>query len=127
VPGLRGTALHFTAPASVGANALVAGFPGGGRLKPVPATIGPIVRAEITHANAKDDSTLHVYPVRGQVGPGNSGGPLMAPNGGVYGIIFARSPAPQSGWAITSSDVSRDATAGSRLTISVPAPAQPSC
>jgi len=127
VPGLPGTVLHFTGPASYGARAIVAGFPGGGDLKLAPATVGSSFTPHLTGTTAGTDSELQVYPVRAQVQPGNSGGPLIAPDGRVYGIIFARWDAPQSGLALTASEVIRDATAGANLTARVPAPGQPSC
>jgi S1-C subfamily serine protease len=124
VPGLQATALHFTWSAAYGARAIVAGYPGGGRLTLAPATVGTSFRAAVSGTTRE----LQVFPVRGQVQPGNSGGPLMAPEGGVYGVIFAWSPAtPQSGWAMTAAEVAGDAVTGSTLTRSVPTPAHLSC
>jgi len=124
VPGLRATVLHFTSSAPYGARALVAGFPGGGRLTLAPATLGTSFRAAVTGTGQE----FQVYPVRGQVQPGNSGGPLMAPGGRVYGVIFAWTPATgQSGWAMTAAEVETDAARASTLTSSVPTPADLSC
>jgi S1-C subfamily serine protease len=124
VPRLRATVLHFTWSAPFGAHAVVAGFPGGGRFSLTPATIGRPVTATISGTGAR----WQVYLIRGNVRPGNSGGPVMAPGGRVYGVVFARSPGvPKSGWALTASQVEPDAAAGMKLTTGVPTAARVSC
>lgn len=47
-----------------------------------------------------------VYSVRGLVRPGNSGGPLVTPDGDVAGVVFAASVTdPETGYALTSEQV----------------------
>ena len=47
-----------------------------------------------------------VYEVQGQVRPGNSGGPLVEPNGLVIGVVFSRSPTNSDiGYALASPGV----------------------
>jgi S1-C subfamily serine protease len=124
VPGLRAAVLHFTWSAPIDGSAIVAGFPRGGRLTLTPATIGLSEEAAVSGTGVD----RQVYPVRGQVQPGNSGGPLMAPGGGVYGVIFARSlSAPQSGWALTAAEVARDAANGATRTAGIRISAQTGC
>ena len=48
-----------------------------------------------------------VYSLFVMVAPGNSGGPLLAPDGTVIGVVFAASlDDPQTGYALTSAEVS---------------------
>jgi S1-C subfamily serine protease len=119
VPGLRATTLRFSRSSFDAASAVVAGFPGGGRFTVTPATVGPRVTGDVDGTNWD----RQVYPVRGEVQLGDSGGPVMAPDGQVYGVVFAKSDAaPPSGWALTASYVAGDAHAGQKLTRVVPAP-----
>ena len=54
-----------------------------------------------------------IYPIRALVRPGNSGGPLLAPDGQVYGVVFAAAVSLKStGYALTASEVSGDAARG---------------
>ena len=56
-----------------------------------------------------------VYSLRSLVRPGNSGGPLLAPDGSVYGVIFAAAlDDPQTGFALTADEVVADARQASR-------------
>ena len=52
------------------------------------------------------------------VKPGNSGGPLIAPKTGlVYGMVFAAAVAvPQTGYALTASQLTTDIHRGENLT-----------
>jgi hypothetical protein len=122
VPGLRATVLRFTWSSFDAASAVVAGFPGGGRFTLTPATVGPKVTGEV----AGTSWDRQVYPVRGEIQLGDSGGPVMALDGRVYGVVFAKSKAgPPSGWALTASYIAGDAAAGNERTRTVPT--QPSC
>jgi S1-C subfamily serine protease len=54
-----------------------------------------------------------VYSLRGLVRPGNSGGPIVTPNGRVAGVVFAASVTdPETGYALTSDQVSESARVG---------------
>jgi S1-C subfamily serine protease len=47
-----------------------------------------------------------VLSVRGEIRPGNSGGPLVADDGLVYGMVFAASLTdPDTGYALATSEV----------------------
>jgi S1-C subfamily serine protease len=57
--------------------------------------------------------TREVYSIRGDVKPGNSGGPLLAPDGKVDGVVFAVAVNdPQTGYALTAAQVATAAKAG---------------
>lgn len=53
-------------------------------------------------------TTRTIYLLRAEVEPGNSGGPVVGADGGVIGVVFARSAAnPDIGYALPSDDVAR--------------------
>jgi S1-C subfamily serine protease len=121
VPGLAAPPLGFAGPASFGASAIVAGYPlnhrftaGAARLDAAESAIGP---------NIYQNSQVRrqIYPIRALVRPGNSGGPLLAPDGRVYGVVFAAAVSLQdTGYALTAAEVSSDVASGRRDTVQVP-------
>jgi len=114
VPGLREVPLHFTqTPAETGADAIVMGYPGGGGLYVGPARVRD--RGEITGPDFRSTSSVRrdVYALFGQVRAGNSGGPLLATDGSVLGVVFASAiDDPNTGYALTAAQVSDAVTAG---------------
>ncbi len=108
VPGLNLAPLHFAADAQFGASAVVAGYPLDAAFTARPARVG---RSEIASGPDIYDTTRvvrDIYPIRAVVQPGNSGGPLIAPNGQVYGMVFAAAVAvPKTGYALTSQPAGR--------------------
>jgi S1-C subfamily serine protease len=117
VPGLTRPALHFDGPQPTGTSAVVAGYPENGPLTAVPARIAG--DQEVTGPNiyANRQVTRDVYTLRANVRPGNSGGPLLSQGGGVYGVVFAKSTDQSDvGYALTSREVSSDASAGANAT-----------
>jgi S1-C subfamily serine protease len=120
VPGLGLPALPMAGPAPFGSKAIVAGYPLNGGFTAVPATVGAAEMASGPDIYQANQVTRDIYPIRAVVQPGNSGGPLLAPNGSVYGIVFAAATSiPDTGYALTASEVSSDLTAGLSLTRSV--------
>ena len=64
--------------------------------------------------------TRQIYSIRATVRPGNSGGPLLATDGGVYGVVFAASTdSADTGYVLTAAEVGSDARAGRTATQSV--------
>ena len=54
-----------------------------------------------------------MYSLFTTVRQGNSGGPLLTPEGKVYGVIFARSlDDPDTGYALTADEIAEDIRAG---------------
>lgn len=120
VPGLTRPALHFDGPQPTGTSAVVAGYPENGPLTAVPARIAG--DQEVTGPNIYSDRqvTRNVYTLRARVRPGNSGGPLLSKDGTVYGVVFAASTDQSDvGYALTSGEVSSDASTGAKATTQV--------
>jgi S1-C subfamily serine protease len=114
VPGLPATSLDFAdRPAGRGDPAVVAGFPGGGRLTATAARIRAVLPARGEDIYGRSGVLREVYAFRGEVRPGNSGGPLLAPTGDVYGVVFASGVGDQTtGYAITAEQAEEVAAAG---------------
>ena len=117
VPGLARTPLAFHPAASSGDPAEAVGYPENGPFTPTAARVA--IRELITGPNIYADATVtrQVYVLRATVRPGNSGGPLLAPDGRVYGTVFAASTTdPSTGYALTGHQVRADARAGASAT-----------
>lgn len=71
--------------------AAVLGYPGGGPLVAGNGVIIDHVTAEGRNIYNRGLVIRNIYEVQADVEPGNSGGPLIAADGSVAGIIFARS------------------------------------
>jgi len=114
VPNLNLPALRFAGPANPSDNAIVAGYPLDSQtLQAVAARIGGI--QDVQGLNIYQDSTVtrQIYEIRAVVKSGNSGGPLLSPDGTVDGVVFAAAIGVQdTGFALTAAEVSADANAG---------------
>lgn len=69
----------------------VLGYPGGGPLVAGNGVIIDHVTAEGRNIYNRGLIVRNIYEAQADVEPGNSGGPLVAPDGTVAGIVFARS------------------------------------
>jgi S1-C subfamily serine protease len=117
VPGLDATPLHFATQQGVGQDAVVAGYPLDHPFTAVPARIGQVQQAEGPDIYQTGTVDRQIYEIRAIVQPGNSGGPLLAPDGTVYGVVFAAAVGIQdTGFALTAAEVEGDATAGASET-----------
>jgi S1-C subfamily serine protease len=120
VPQLNAPPLRFTGPAPQGSDAVVAGYPNDGAFRAVPARIGSQWSAQGPNIYRTGTVTRALYTVRARVRPGNSGGPLLAKSGKVYGLIFAESTsARDTGFALTAGEVEPDVRHGARATTPV--------
>jgi S1-C subfamily serine protease len=112
VPDLDAEPLGF-ASASRGDEAIVAGYPESGPFTAVPARVRGETRARGSDIYNSGTVVREIYSLFTTVRPGNSGGPLLAPDGSVYGVIFAASvDDPSTGYALTAEEVEPVASAG---------------
>jgi S1-C subfamily serine protease len=113
VPDLRAAPLEFTTGGGRGDSGVVAGFPQGGPFQLEPARIRDTIQARGPDIYQRTQVTREVFSLYANVQPGNSGGPLLAPNGDVYGVVFAKSfDDPKTGYALTADEVAPDVEAG---------------
>lgn len=117
VPGLNLPALHLAGSAPFGASAIVAGYPLDHGFTVVPARVGRSESAIGPDIYNTTTVIRDIYPIRAVVRPGNSGGPLIARDGSVYGIVFAAAVSvPSTGYALTSSEIGTDIRRGEQRT-----------
>jgi S1-C subfamily serine protease len=120
VPGLNMTPLNFAGPARNGADAVVAGYPFNHPFTAEAARIGDVQRAVGPDIYHNGQVVRRIYELRANVRPGNAGGPLLSPSGTVYGMVFAAAVGvPQTGFALTASEIQADASAGAHATAPV--------
>lgn len=114
VPGLNLEPLRFAGQADPSVDAVVAGYPLDARsLQAGPARIGTIQNAVGPNIYQTSTVTRQIYEIKAQVREGNSGGPLLASDGTVYGVVFAAAVQdPDTGFALTAQEVQSDAQAG---------------
>lgn len=121
VPGLPSAPLRFAgAPASREDDAIILGYPDDGPFFVGPARVRE--RQDIRGPNIYHSQTVtrEAYTIRGDVRSGNSGGPLLRPDGTVYGVIFAAAlDEAATGFALTAHEVMPDAQAGRTATAAV--------
>lgn len=85
-----------------GIPAAILGYPGGGDFTVGPAVIVDAFKAAGRNIYNQGQTVREVYSIKGEVEPGNSGGPLVDKNGDVIGLIFAESTTYSDvGYALT--------------------------
>jgi S1-C subfamily serine protease len=96
---------HFGA----GTPAAVLGYPGGGGFSANVAAVLDQFTASGRNIYGRGSTSRDVYELRARIIPGNSGGPLVATDGTVIGVIFAESTSFQNvGYALTTSQVTTE-------------------
>ncbi|RSS80467.1 MarP family serine protease [Streptomyces sp. WAC06614] len=114
VPKLKAPALEFTDKAeSGGSDAIVAGFPENGAYNVGAARVRGRINATGPDIYHRGTVRRDVYSLYATVRQGNSGGPLLTPDGKVSGVVFAKSlDDPNTGYALTVDEVSEDIRLG---------------
>jgi S1-C subfamily serine protease len=107
VHGLAGSPLPISAGHSPsGTPGAVLGYPGGGPFTADPATILSEFTAVGRNIYGQGETSRNVYGVKANIIPGNSGGPLVAKDGTVIGVVFAESTTyNQVGYALATPKV----------------------
>jgi S1-C subfamily serine protease len=114
VPGLKAPVMSFVGKeAATGASAIVLGYPQDGPYNAQSARVrdvGDITGPDIYESG---DVTREIYTIKSLVRSGNSGGPLIDPNGDVLGVIFAAAADDKNvGFALTADEAAGVAQAG---------------
>ena len=106
VPGLTAAPLPLGDELGPAAQAVVAGYPGGGPYQATGARVREVVQALGTDIQHEQPVTREIYSVRGTVRPGDSGGALFDTAGRVVGLVFATSTVDaQTGYAMTLDEI----------------------
>ncbi len=118
VPGLEAPVMPFVdEPAATGDDAIVLGFPLDGPYNAQGARVREV--SDITGPDIYDagNVTREIYTIRALVQSGNSGGPLVAENGDVLGVIFAAAADDRNvGFALTAKEAASTAELGTQRT-----------
>ncbi|GAB3281775.1 MarP family serine protease [Parasphingorhabdus pacifica] len=118
VPGLTAEAMPFDPEDSEpGEDVIALGYPLDGPYTASPGRIRE--RLNLRGPDIYDSSTVirDVYTVRGQVQSGNSGGPLIDPEGNVVGVVFgAAVDDPSTGFVLTADEVADEVAAAPTMT-----------
>ncbi|MGI5393695.1 MarP family serine protease [Streptomyces sp. CA-251251] len=114
VPELRAPALRFTdEDAARDDGAIVAGFPENGAYDVRAARVRGRITASGPDIYHRDSVRRDVYSLFATVRQGNSGGPLLTPEGEVYGVVFAKSlDDAETGYALTVDEIREDIAQG---------------
>ncbi|GDY31782.1 MarP family serine protease [Gandjariella thermophila] len=107
VPGLTAPVLPFAGqPAAGGASGVVLGYPLDGPYTASPARVRQRIQLRGPDIYDANTVTRDVYTVRATVRSGNSGGPLIDPQGNVLGVVFgAAVDDPETGFVLTEQQV----------------------
>lgn len=110
VPNLAGRPLVMTSrfvPAST--TAAVLGYPGGGSFSAKPAVVLNQFIANGRDIYGRNSTSRDIYEVQADIIPGNSGGPLIAADGSVIGLVFAQSTSyDHVGYALKNAQISSE-------------------
>ena len=102
-----------TKPASSGQPAVVLGYPENGPFTAGTARVRSKISAVGNDIYGRGSVRREVYALRADVRSGNSGGPLMADDGTILGVVFERAlDSSDTGFALTMAEISNDVQAG---------------
>jgi S1-C subfamily serine protease len=118
VPGLGDPPVHIDdALVGRGTTGAIMGYPEGGPFAYGAAAVEAVFDATGLDIYGNAETVRTVYQLAAVVEPGNSGGPLVEPNGEVVGVVFARSTTSSDvGYALAMPKVVADIDAGDSTT-----------
>jgi S1-C subfamily serine protease len=118
VPGLEAPTMQFAdRDVATGSDAVVLGFPLDGPYNAQSARVRDVGNITGPDIYESSDVTREIYTIRALVRSGNSGGPLVLPNGLVLGVIFAAAADDRNtGFAVTADAASGVAAKGRATT-----------
>ena len=120
VRGLTAPALVLGQNVGRGADAVVAGFPRNGAFTSGAARVRSVLNATGSDIYGRPGAVRQVYQLYAKVEPGNSGGPLLATDGSLAGIVFAKSlDDANTGYALTLDEAKGDLANGVNATAQV--------
>ncbi|CAN5686324.1 MarP family serine protease [soil metagenome] len=121
VPGLKAAPLTLATKAAVtGQDAIVLGYPQDGPFDVRPARVRDRERIAGRDIYGRVAVDRDIYTIRSVVRVGNSGGPLIATDGSVLGIVFASAlDSPDTGFVLTAQEAGADAASGRTATTAV--------
>lgn len=90
VDGLGAQPLQLQPDAGIGTSVVMAGYPLGGPYTTETGRIALEMPARGSDIYGEGPVTRNIFVVRGEVQPGNSGGPALTTEGAVAGVVFAR-------------------------------------
>jgi uncharacterized membrane protein required for colicin V production len=107
VPALGLPALSLVSEPSANRTGAILGYPENGPLDAEPARIGETDRIFTQDAYGRGPVARLLTPLRGLVRPGNSGGPVVDPAGGVLTTVFAGTTGrgPAGGYGVANATV----------------------
>jgi S1-C subfamily serine protease len=104
VPGLQGRPLVRVDPTRGEPGALL-GFPENGPYRVIPVRMGRKATIGSRDAYGRGELARSIVALRGDVKPGNSGGPVVSRDGGVLGTLFGQRQGSGDGFAVTNEEV----------------------
>lgn len=122
VPDLDAHALPLArGPADSGDDVIALGYPLDGPYTASPGRVRERINLRGPDIYESNTVVRDVYTVRGKVQSGNSGGPLVDPQGNVVGVVFgAAVDNPDTGFALTSDEVADEVAAAAGESQPVP-------
>jgi S1-C subfamily serine protease len=117
VPGLSLPSLTLANNPPAGGGGAILGYPENGPFDALPGRIGTTQRIITDNAYGQGPVSRLLTPLRGLVRPGNSGGPLVDPEGRVLTTVFASttSGGPPGGYGVANATVAQVLSGAGRM------------
>lgn len=108
--------LRIVARVRHGEPGAVIGFPNGGEQRVVPARVDRVAAYDVVPLGGGATVSARVLAFRADVEPGNSGGPLVAEDGSVLGLVVAKGLGQrvEAAYGVASADLLRAISSGSQ-------------